>query len=68
MEKGIKINIDSPRVMLSKSESVETDWNVGENEPESEISNSNINFFSSVKAVEEIKRPMTLGIMNKLYR
>ncbi len=64
MRKEIKININSPGVMLSKSESVKTDWDVGGNEPESEISNSKINYTSSVEALEEIKRPMTLGVIN----
>lgn len=56
---------NNPGVMLPKSESVETDWEVGGTESEGETSSSQIDSPSSAEALEEIKRPMTPGAIEE---
>ncbi|KKM24549.1 hypothetical protein LCGC14_1604060 [marine sediment metagenome] len=46
-------------VMLPKLETVETWWEIGGNGSDGETRSPKINSPSLVKAVEEIKRPMT---------
>jgi len=59
-------NLDAPRVTLSKSELVESGWDASGNESECENSSSKISTLSSKETSEEIKRPMALGVINKI--